>query len=198
MTSIQTSKDIMKKRSKFELNHFEFFRESVRNLTTVGTITRSSDFLCKRMIKHVDFDNAETIVELGAGDGVITKHILGSMRQETSLIVFEVNPSFCEELRKINDERLVVVEDSAENMGKYVKNEVDYFVSAIPFVMLPKSLTYSILNICKNALASRGKFIQVHYSLMTKNIYKKIFGNVKVNFVPLNVPPAFVLVSQLA
>jgi phospholipid N-methyltransferase len=187
----------MKKPSKFDLNHFEFFRESVRNLKTVGTITRSSDYLCKRMIKHVDFDNAKIIVELGAGDGVITKHILGSMNKNTELIVFEVNPSFCDELRKIKDKRLVVVEDSAENIEKYVDSKVDFFVSAIPFVMLPKKLTYSILNICKNVLSSKGKFIQVHYSLVTKSIYKKIFGNVKVNFVPLNVPPAFVLVSQL-
>jgi len=187
----------MKKPNKFNLNHFEFFRESVKNLKTVGTITRSSDYLCKRMIKHVDFESARIIVELGAGDGVITKHILRSMSENAKLIVFEVNSSFCDELRKIEDNRLLVVEDSAENMEKYVGNKVDFFVSAIPFVMLPKELTHSILNICKNVLASRGKFIQVHYSLVTKSIYKKIFGNVKVNFVPLNVPPAFVLVSQL-
>ena len=186
----------MKERNKFSLNHIEFFKESVKNLKTVGTITRSSDFLCKRMIKHVDFENAQTIVELGAGDGVITKHILNSMKKDSSLIVFEVNSAFCEELRKIDDDRLTVVEDSAENVEQYVESKVDYFISAIPFVMLPKKLAVSILNVCKNTLSSQGKFIQVHYSLVIKKMYQKIFGDVKVNFVPLNLPPAFVLVCS--
>jgi len=29
-----------------------------------------------------------------------------------------------------------------------------------------------------------------------KQLYSTVFGNVDVNFVPLNVPPAFVLVSE--
>ena len=73
------------------MNNISFFRESIRNIKTVGTITRSSKFLCKGMVKHVDFDNAKTIVELGAGDGVITKHILRSMRKDAILLCFEVN-----------------------------------------------------------------------------------------------------------
>ncbi|MEL6987504.1 MAG: rRNA adenine N-6-methyltransferase family protein [Bacteroidota bacterium] len=188
----------MKKQNnkKFE-SRIDFFRESIKNLKTTGTVTRSSDYLCKKMIKHVDFDNAETIIEIGAGDGVITRHILNQMKSETSLIVFEVNPKFCEKLRGIDDKRLTIIEDSAENIEQYVDHKVDYMISAIPFVMLPKKMTISILNVCKRVLANRGKFIQLHYSLILKSIYKRVFGNVKVNFVPINIPPAFVLVSQI-
>ena len=58
------------------MNNIAFLKESIKNIKTVGTFTRSSKFLCRGMVKHVDFENAHTIVELGAGDGVITKHIL--------------------------------------------------------------------------------------------------------------------------
>jgi phospholipid N-methyltransferase len=153
------------------------------------------------MIKHVDFENASLIVELGAGDGVITKHILSKMRPDAKLLAFEVNPKFCDVMRQqIKDDRLIVIEDSAEQLGKYVKeagaSEVDYVISAIPFVALPKELGYEIVGKCHDYLKDKGKYIQVHYSLITKQLYASIFGNVDVNFVPINVPPAFVLVSE--
>ena len=86
----------------------KFFRESVKNLKTVGTITRSSKYLCKGMIKPVDFSKAKVLVELGAGDGVVTKHILENMRKDAKLLAFELNPKFCEQIREIQDERLII------------------------------------------------------------------------------------------
>lgn len=184
------------------MKRIEFLREGIRNLQTVGTITRSSKHLCLSMIKHVDFQKADLIVELGAGDGVITKHILKHMKPGARLLAFEVNPKFCDVLRQLQaqDDRLLVVEDSAENLPQYIQTvgakEVDYFISAIPFVALPKSLGEKIVGLCHNCLRHSGLFVQVHYSLMMKQLYRSVFGNVDVNFVPLNVPPAFVLVSE--
>ena len=152
------------------------------------------------MIKHVDFKDARLIVELGAGDGVITKHILRSMHPDAKLLAFEVHPKFCDSLRKIKDQRLIIAEDSAEKLGEYLEKmgakEVDFFISAIPFVALPKELGYSIVRTCHQYLRKSGLYIQVHYSLLTKSLYENVFGNVDVNFVPLNMPPAFVLVSE--
>lgn len=182
------------------MNKIEFFKESVKNLKTVGTITRSSKYLCQGMIKHVDFDNAKVIVELGAGDGVITKHILAAMHPNTKLLAFEVNKAFCDLIRQIDDPRLIVVEDSAENIQHYLDQigakEIDYVVSAIPFVSLPDELGYDIISKCRDLLKNGGRFIQVHYSLLAKKLYTKIFGEVDINFVPVNIPPAFVLVCE--
>jgi phospholipid N-methyltransferase len=176
-----------------------FFGESIKNLKTVGTFTRSSSQLCKSAIKHVDFINAQFIVELGAGDGVITEHILEGMRDDGKLIVFEVNPQFCRILREISDKRLIVIEDSAEKMDQYLEkygfSRVDYIISAIPFVVVPEKLAFTIVEACQTALKSGGKFIQVHYSLLMRKMYAKVFGNVAVNFVLINLPPAWVMVS---
>ena len=182
------------------MKNIEFLREGLKNLKTVGTVARSSKHLCKGMIKHVNFQDASLIVELGAGDGVITKHILRSMHPDARLLAFEVHPKFCDSLRKINDKRLIIVEDSAEKLGEYMEKigaeEVDFFISAIPFVALPKELGYKIVSICHQYLRKSGLYIQVHYSLLAKSLYESVFGNVDVNFVALNVPPAFVLVSE--
>lgn len=178
-----------------------FLREGIRNIKTVGTITRSSPYLCKQMIRHVNFDRARVLVELGAGDGVITRHILNQMDSDCKLFVFEVNDHFCKILRTIDDKRLIVIEDSAENLDKHLQKhgftEVDHIISAIPFVVVPDNVSYGILGQCKSLLKHGGKFIQVNYSLLKKRMYIRVFGNVTVGFVPFNFPPAFILVSEI-
>ncbi len=182
------------------MNKIAFFKESIKNLKTIGTITRSSQFVCKEMVSHVDFSKAKVIVELGAGDGVITEHILKNMRKDTQLLSFEVNELFCKKLRQIKDPRLHVIEDSAEKLKEYLNKmdlkEADFVVSAIPFVALPDELGYSIVGVCRDNMKEGGLFIQIHYSLLAKKIYKNVFGNVEISFVPINIPPAFVLVSE--
>lgn len=178
----------------------QFFRESIKNIKTTGSVTHSSKFLCRGMIKPVDFEKATLIVELGAGDGVITKHILKKMRPDAKLIVFEVNSKFCDKIRKIEDDRMIIIEDSAENLTDHLKRlslpKVDFIVSAIPFVALSKEITNAIVRTCYENLVKGGLFIQMQYSLVLKKTYERIFGNVKIDFIPVNVPPAFVLVSR--
>lgn len=182
------------------MRHIEFLREGLRNIQTVGTITRSSKHLCRGLIKHVDFDSTKLIVELGAGDGVITKHILDSMRPDAKLLAFEVNTKFCDQMRQINDDRLVVIEDSAEHLERYMKeagfDQIDFIISAIPFVALPKEVGAQIVGEAHRCLKKGGRYIQVHYSLVMKQLYQTVFGNLDINFVAINVPPAFVLVSR--
>ncbi len=182
------------------MDKIDFLKESLRNLKTVGTVTRSSPFLCKGMIKPIDFESAKVIVELGGGDGVVTKHILAAMRPDAKLLTFEVNEQFCVKIRQIKDDRLVVIEDSAEHLEIHLSHHgfesVDHVISAIPFVSLPDELCYTIVRTCKKVLPLNGLFVQIHYSLVMKKIYKNVFGNVDVSFVPLNLPPAFVLVSE--
>ncbi len=170
-------------------------------MKTTGSVTHSSKYLCRGMIKPVNFQEATLIVELGAGDGVITRHILRKMRPDATLLVFEVNGKFCQKVReKIKDDRMILIEDSAENLPEHLDRlglpKVEFIVSAIPFVALPKEVTLKILKVCKENLIQGGLYIQMHYSLVLKKTYEKIFGNVKIDFIPVNVPPAFVMVSR--
>ena len=183
-----------------QMGTIKFFKESVKNLKTIGTITRSSKYLCQGMIKPVDFDKAKVIVELGAGDGVVTKHILAKMRSDALLLAFELNSKFCDNMREIKDDRLVVIEDDALKVESYLEhhghNEADYIISALPFTIFPEELSYKIIRKCKQILNPAGLFVQIHYSLIPKKLYMNVFGNVKLNFVAFNVPPAWVMVCR--
>ena len=177
-----------------------FLDQSLKNIMTVGTITRSSSFLCKEILKQIEFSSGQVVLELGAGDGVITHYILKKMPPDAILIAFEVNPVFCKELRKIEDKRLIVVDQDAVHLGEILKSlkieKLDHVISAIPFVILPEPIATQIIQAAFDHMAPMAKFVQVHYSLLAKKMYEKIFGQVAVRFVPFNIPPAFLLTMQ--
>lgn len=177
-----------------------FLKTGIRNLKTVGAVTRSSKYLCKKSISFIDFSEATFIVELGAGDGVVTEYLLEKMRPDAKLLAFEIMPHMIKLLRKIKDDRLVVIEDSAIHLPKYLAQynveKVKYISSAIPFVMFPEAEALEIIQVCHDNMEQGGTYMQIHYSLIAKKLYQQVFGNVDANFVPLNVPPAWVLVSK--
>ena len=188
-------------RKTLQMKRLDFFSESLRNLKEVGTVTRSSRYLCRNVANHIAFDHADVIVELGAGDGVISREILKRMKPGGKFIALEINEAFSGDLEKMNDSRFFFYKRSAEELTTILEEmgigEVDYVISALPFTVMPKEVAANIVEQCRKAIRLKGKYIQVHYSLMRKNMYKKVFGNVKVNFVFKNLPPAFLLVSEI-
>jgi len=170
-------------------------------MKTRGTIAPTSKFTSKKMLSNIQFQNAEIILELGAGDGSITKHILEKMNKNTKLISFEIDPGLCNILEEnISDPRLTLINDSAEHLIRYLTEmghtTVDYIVSGIPFVMLPEELGDNILKVSKSVLSKDGYFIQFHYSLIPKKRYKRIFDQLDIKLEMRNLPPAFVYVCK--
>lgn len=179
------------------MSTFSFLLEGLRNLRTTGTFTRSSPALCEAAIDRIDFDSARVIVELGAGDGVITEYILKRLHPEGKVIAFEVSPDLCADMRAIGDSRLVVAEDSAENirawLDKVGADKADHVVSALPFSNMPPALGKAIVGAAKDNMKPGGCYNQVHYSLKTKGYYEDAFGEVDAHRVWANLPPAWVL-----
>jgi phosphatidylethanolamine/phosphatidyl-N-methylethanolamine N-methyltransferase len=179
-------------------HRIEFLRESLRNLRLTGSVSPSSRFLCRAVANKIDPAKAKTVVELGPGNGVITRFILDRLSPQSRLIIFEINPVFVAKIRAtFDDPRMTIIHDSAENMGQHFQalgiSEVDYFISGIPFVMLPESLTESITQACRSWLREGGRFIQFHYSPLLLRLYRRAFGNISVDIVALNIPPAIVI-----
>lgn len=162
----------------------------------MGSVIRSGNQMCSKMTRFIPKNEDLVIVELGAGDGAITDYIVNRMSKGSRLITFEINPDFLDQLHKIADERVVVINDSAEHLTKILDNlgigKVDMIISAIPFLVLPDELTKEILKEAKSNLKDGGSFIQMHYALNMRKIYEELFGNLETFFVPLNIPPGYV------
>jgi len=183
------------------MNRWQYFLGGVKNMKTRGTIAPTSKFTSKKMLSNIRFEQADLIVELGAGDGSITKHILSEMRKDTKLISFEIDPVLCGILKEnFSDDRLTIINDSAEHLVEHLTklgySQADYVVSGIPFVMLPEDLGDRILKASKSILSMEGCFIQFHYSLIPKKRYKRIFNQLDIELEMRNLPPAFVYVCK--
>jgi phosphatidylethanolamine/phosphatidyl-N-methylethanolamine N-methyltransferase len=174
-----------------------FFKEFLKERKTVGALSPSSIFLARKMLAPIDFDKARVIVELGPGTGIFTKEVLKQLHPDAKLLVFETQRNFCELLeREIKDPRMVLINDSAEKIEHYLKanglEQSDYTISSIPFTVVPTQIKNTILSQTVKCLKPGGMFIQFQYSLNAHKLLKSYFKTVKLDFTPMNIPPAFV------
>lgn len=173
--------------------------ELLKKWKTTGAVSFSSSFLVDKMIKCIDFRKAKIIVELGAGNGCITKKLLNNMRKDAVLISLEINEEFCTHLAKtIDDDRLQIVCGDAIETLKNLGFEPDYIVSSIPFKVLPKKDRALLIKAIKDASNSKTVFVQFSYFISMYSFLKDNFIKVKIDFTPLNLPPAFVFKCRVS
>ncbi len=169
-------------------------------MKTRGAIANSSKFLTGNILKKVNFPNAKYIIELGAGDGCMTKEILKRMKHDTKLISFELDKKRFNKLNKINDKRLILVNDNAANLQTHLIknniNEVDFVISGLPYTLLPQKTVDRILKAVSLIIKPEGKYIEFRYSPIHLKELKGIFSNVDLDFTLINIPPAFVYTCQ--
>jgi len=175
----------------------DFFKVAVKNIKTSGTIAPSSRFLAQKMIKNIDFSTAKVLVELGAGDGVITHQILKKIAPDAHLICFEVNDEFYKHLKQIKHPQLTVLKVSAEQvqveLEKLGYTKACHIISSLPLTIIPKEISQVILKNSLDSLKANGTFIQYQYSLTYFKYLKEVFKDeISLGFELLNIPPAFI------
>ena len=178
-----------------------FFSSFLQFPREIGSIVPSSKFLTDEILKSIDFKNARYIAEYGPGTGSITNEILKVARKDAKILCFEVNRKFCDYLKKnLKDKRLIIVNDSAENIKKYLERfnipKIDYVVSGLPFSMLPDTKKFSIIKKTKNTLKAHGKFVVFQFLNNFEKYLCNYFSKISIKFVPLNIPPCFVYICE--
>lgn len=178
----------------------KFLSESIRNFATIGAVAPCSPAAAEKMVRSIDFMKARTIVEFGGGTGPVTKEILKRAHPDARIFVFEINNTFVETLRNINDPRLTIVHASAADavaqLQKYGVSHAEYVVSTLPLAVLKDDVVENIFRAIKDVLKPGGLYMQIQYAPFLKKKIEKEFGKVKTLFVALNVPPAFVYVAK--
>lgn len=165
----------------------EFIRQFIRNPRHMGSITPSSQALCRAMVHEVDWKRVQRVAELGAGDGVLTRMLLAEMAPQATLDVFEISPPLLQKLRRIDDPRLQVRDCSAELLeGRY-----DVIMSGLPLLSLPAPTRRAILAAAHRALAPDGVFVQFQYTSLTQTDLSRYFTWQRRR-VLRNMPPAWV------
>lgn len=174
-----------------------FIRNFWKERKMVGAMAPSSKYLAKKMLKRIDFSTAKVIVELGPGTGVFTRKILQNLSPDGILLVFELNDSFMQMLRKeFKDPRVILIHDSAEKIGEYLEkhgySHADVVVSSLPLANFPSELKNRILTESHRVMHPDSLYVQFQYSLNAKKNIKQFYKQVDIAFTPANFPPAFV------
>lgn len=184
------------------MKSIKFFLQYLFFPRKVGAVLPSSDYLAEKMVETVEFQSAKYIVEYGAGTGVFTDKIMKYRNPDTVVMLFESNEVFYESLKEKykSENNLIIVNDTAENIDKYVKkhgfSHIDYVISGLPFASLPKNVSNVILNKTRKLLKNGGKFITFQYTLFKRVLFNQYFKQIDIKREYRNIPPAFVLCCQ--
>ncbi len=185
----------------------QFIKQAVKHPRELSTIFPSSRFLAREIADQIDFDTADVIAEIGAGDGALTWPLVERKRPETELHLIEINEDFCTDLertfiREQESSNVFVHQESADNLVELSKDHdiypLDYVVSGIPLTTLPDEVSEAILDAVFEALSPKGRYIQFQYSLDYYDNIRERFGPVKLSRVWFNIFPARVYVADKA
>ena len=181
ISDVATQETLMKKTIKTSL-------QFTKNILVTGAFKETSRRVEREITSKLPLKENQVFVEFGMGHGNITKEILKNMAPTSRLFAFEVNEEFCDYVdAEIDDERLVIVNDGAENLGKHVGASVNGFVSSIPFTFFSKEVSRSILGGAYEALEPNHFFHQVLYSKVHVKKFRSVFDEVQVKTL-LNIP----------
>ncbi|WP_197473318.1 MULTISPECIES: class I SAM-dependent methyltransferase [unclassified Erwinia] len=164
-----------------------YLQEFLTDPRKTGTIAPSSGFLCRTMSDAVEWGSCQRIAELGAGDGVLTRHLLSRMRPDAELLAFETNPRFIPKLQAIDDPRLTITTASAETLS----HEYDAIFSGLPLLSLPQKVRDTILARAASLLSPHGVFVQFQYTSLSEPLISDHFAWHRTR-VLCNLPPAWV------
>lgn len=180
-----------------------FILEYIKNPKKVGAIAPSSEYLAYKMIKSINFSKAKSIIEYGPGEGAFTEKLLARAKEDTKIILVEINNEFYKRLQEQygHKKNVIILNESAENINEILKEnnieKVDYIISGLPFTSLPKEISGKILSSTAKALNKDGEFITFQYSLFKKNLFKKFFCKIDIDKTLRNIPPAYILKCKL-
>lgn len=168
----------------------------IKHPQMLGTPIPSPRAVVDEILKRVNWQEARVIVEYGPGVGNITMEILRRMQPGAILVAIETNEEFIEYLREtVSDTRLHVVHGSAAEVGTSLTRlgcpPVDYVISGIPFSTMPGELRERILRATHAVLQPQGAFLVYQYSRKVLPSLKKVFGQVRRDFMLFQIVPTW-------
>ncbi len=171
-----------------------FFRRWLANPLQMGSIVPSSATLCRHVATHAACAPDETVVELGAGTGVISRALLDSGLAPHRLVLVEIVPEMAEHLRRALPGVRVIAGDAralpALLAGSGVK--VGAVICGVPLVLLPLAEQRRFTDAFR-AVGPRCGFLHYSYCITSPLPARRLGLEARrLAWTPLNFPPASV------
>lgn len=197
-----------------------FLRQSLNHSATVGAVWPSSRGLAQAMVQPVfsavHHDGPLRVLEVGAGTGPVTAELVARMLPGDRLDVVELNPEFCTVLRERFAGAEVEPSVHAVSILDFQPGvRYHHIVSGLPLANFPADLVEKIYAHLFELLEVGGSFVMFEHVLGRELLRTFTTGParhriqrimaleasmeplvLKKRTVPLNVPPARVLVRR--
>jgi len=169
-----------------------FIREIASNPIAMGAAWPSSKYLANTIAFAAPLSSS-TVVELGAGTGVVTEALLEHGIAPSKLSIVERSPALAQHLKK-RFPQLNVLQGDARELSKLLTNieqPIATVVSSLPLRSLPKAVVKDIGEELDKVLTKDSLFIQFTYSLHRKpKAPSGRFHWIYSKYIWRNLPPA--------
>lgn len=176
-----------------------FLKQYFRKPSNTGAVAPSSKKLAQLMVKHLDLEAHDVVVELGPGTGVFTRELLEQGVRPENLILIEFNATFAKFLREAFPKVRIVEGDAGDLpqlLGNLGQGKVRRIVSGIPLRSLKPDHRRQITRAIGASLEAGGVAVQFSYlkaSPFPDDVVAECrMAGSRVGVALANVPPAFV------
>ncbi len=172
-----------------------FLRNSLANPLQMGSVVPSSAALCRRLVQHAWPVPGQSVLELGAGTGVISCALLQAGLAPDRLVAVKIEPKMAEHLRRILPGVTVIAGDArgvADLLPQDARGRFGSVVCGIPLVLLPRAKQTEFIGVMQQAAPSAGF---LHYSDCITSLLPAAHHGLaaqRLAWTPLNFPPASV------
>lgn len=172
---------------------FAFFQEFLKHPLQIGSVIPSSRFLEKRILEAARVASAQSIVELGSGNGGTTRAILNEMPRRARLLSIEINPHLHATVSTISDERLIAhLGNACELKGildRYAMARPEVVISGIPFSTMSHGSGHRVVEAISSLLAPNGRFVAYQVTKRVAELCRPLMGSGQMEVELLNIPP---------
>ncbi|MGI8882636.1 MAG: class I SAM-dependent methyltransferase [Pyrinomonadaceae bacterium] len=185
--------------------NIQFLQAFLKNPAKVGAITPSSPELAQKMVKGIEPNDENIILELGVGTGAITKYLQDILPNEKSYLGIELDRSLVKSLRKNYPDLKIVCGNATETFSIHQKSglgKVGFVICCLPFVSLPNEVGETILLEIDKFMQQGCTFCTFQYAhgyyfpsaIKLREFMRKRYGKAqRSRLVVKNVPPAYTL-----
>ena len=182
----------------------ELIKQFFVNPRTIGAMCPSTPFLAKEITKDIGLEDAAVVVEIGAGTGAFTRHILEKLDDDSNFLAIEINEKVYRTLKSRFPD-IKIYNECASQLGDILGREnlehVDTVVSGLPWAAFSEQLQTKLLTAIHENLKPGGTFTTFAYlqgmllpsAQRFRRRLNEYFSKVeKGSVVWANIPPAFV------
>lgn len=166
----------------------------LRSGLNVASLMPSSRSTAQAMLRDIDFSQPQTIVELGAGTGAVTAHLLQATHGRGRTLIVERDRAFHQRLKERFPSAEIIAGDALQLpqlLHERGIESVDHVLSTIPVNWFTPEEQQRFFNSVRRYLKRAGTFRQLtHLPWLHGEIYRQHFSSVSHQFILRNLPPA--------